>query len=111
MVSKLLEKRLTGYVFPTAPGDYGAIVSQSVTFGPSDTLLNVTVPINDDSVYELDEMFTAVLNTNDPGVVLFDATATATITDDDGKFIYSGQSFTHPAIYIQQTTKYDTLQH
>ena len=56
-----------------------------MTFGPSDTLLSVTVPINDDSVYELDEMFTAVLTTTDPGVVLFDATATATITDDDSK--------------------------
>ena len=82
----LLEKHLTGYIFPTAPGDYSTVVSQSVTFGPSDTLLSVTVPINDDSVYELDEMFTAVLTTTDPGVVLFNDTATATITDDDGKF-------------------------
>ena len=57
-----------------------------MTFGPSDTLLSVTVPINDDSVYELDEMFTAVLTTTDPGVVLFNDTATATITDDDSKF-------------------------
>ena len=80
-----LAKHLTGYVFPTDPGDY-SVVSQSVTFGPSDTLLSVTVPINDDSVYELDEMFTAVLTTTDPGVVLFDDTATVTITDDDGRF-------------------------
>ena len=85
VTSLSLAKHLTGYVFPTDPGDY-SVVNQSVTFGPSDTLLSVTVPINDDSVYELDEMFTAVLTTTDPGVVLFDDTATATITDDDGKF-------------------------
>ena len=85
VTSLSLAKHLTGYVFPTAPGDY-SVVSQSVTFGPADTLLNVTVPINDDSIYELDEMFTAVLTTTDPGVVLFDDTATVTITDDDSKF-------------------------
>ena len=82
MVSKLLAKHLTGYVFPTDPGDYRVAVNQSVTFGPSDTLLNVTVPIIDDSVCEPVEMFTAVLTTTDPGVVLFNDTATATIIDD-----------------------------
>ena len=86
VISLSLAKHLTGSVFPTDPGDYSAVVSQSVTFGPFDTLLSVTVPINDDSIYELDEMFTAVLTTTDPGVVLFDDTATATITDDDSKF-------------------------
>ena len=86
VMSFSLAKHLTGSVFPTAPGDYSAATSQSVTFRPSDTLLNVTVPINDDSVYELDELFTAVLTTTNPGVVLFDDTATATITDDDGRF-------------------------
>ena len=85
MVSKLLAKHLTGYVFPTAPGDYSAVVNRSVTFGPSDTLLNVTVPIIDDSVCEQEEIFTAVLTTTDPGVVLFKDTANATIIDD-GKF-------------------------
>ena len=73
-------------MFIPAPGDYNATTSQSVTFSPSDTLLNVTVPITDDSVYELQETFSAMLTTTDPGVVIFNDTASATITDNDSKF-------------------------
>ena len=71
--------------FLPASTDY-ATTNQSVTFGPSDTLLNVTVPITDDSVYELHETFSAMLTTTDPGVVIIANTASATINDDDSKF-------------------------
>ena len=71
--------------FLPASTDYTA-TNQSVTFKPSDTLLNVTVPITDDSVYELQETFSALLTTTDPGVVISTNTASATITDNDSKF-------------------------
>ena len=71
--------------FLPASTDY-ATTSQPVTFRPSDTLLNVTVPITDDSVYELQETFSAMLTTTDPGVEIIANTASATVTDNDSKF-------------------------
>ena len=71
--------------FLPASTDY-ATTSQTVTFRPSDTLLNVTVPITDDSVYELQETFSAMLTTTDPGVEITANTANASITDNDSKF-------------------------
>ena len=71
--------------FLPASTDY-ATTSQSVTFGPSATLLNVTVPITDDSVYELQETFSAMLTTTDPRVEITANTASASITDNDSKF-------------------------
>ena len=71
--------------FLPASTDY-ATTSQPVTFRPSDTLLNVTVPITDDSVYELQETFSAMLTTTDPGVEITANTASASITDNDSKF-------------------------
>ena len=71
--------------FLPASTDY-ATTSQPVTFRPSDTLLNVTVQITDDNVYELQETFSAMLSTTDLGVVIIANTANATISDDDSKF-------------------------
>ena len=71
--------------FLPASTDYTA-TNQPVTFRPSDTLLNVTVPITDDSVYELQETFSAMLTTTDPGVEITANTASASITDNDSKF-------------------------
>ena len=71
--------------FLPASTDY-ATTSQPVTFRPSDTLLNVTVPITDDSVYELQETFSAMLTTTDPGVEIIANITSATITDNDSKF-------------------------
>ena len=73
-------------VLLSAPGDYVATTNQSVTFSPSDTILNVTVPITDDSVYELQETFSAMLTTTDPGVEIIADTASATITDNGSEF-------------------------
>ena len=72
--------------FLPAPGDYNATTNQSITFRPSDTLLNVTVPITDDSVYELHETFSAMLTTTDLGMEIVADTASATITDNESKF-------------------------
>ena len=71
--------------FLPASTDY-ATTSQPVTFRSSDTLLNVTVPITDDSVYELQETFSAMLTTTDPGVEIIANITSATITDNDSKF-------------------------
>ena len=71
--------------FLPASTDY-ATTSQPVTFRPSDTLLNVTVPITDDSVYELQETFSAMLTTTDPGVEIIANITSATINDNDSKF-------------------------
>ena len=70
---------------PLAPEDYTAVIEFPVIFESSDTSQCDEVPITVDTRYELDEMFTAVLTTTDPGVVLFNDTATATIIDDDSK--------------------------
>ena len=71
--------------FLPASTDYTA-TNQPVTFRPSDTLFNVTVPITDDSVYELQETFSAMLTTTDPGVEIIANITSATITDNDSKF-------------------------
>ena len=71
--------------FLPASTDYTA-TNQPVTFRPSDTLLNVTVPITDDSVYELQETFSAMLTTTDPGVEIIANITSATITDNYSKF-------------------------
>ena len=46
----------------------------------------MTVPITDDNVYELQETFSAMLTTTDPGVEIIVNTASATINDNDSKF-------------------------
>ena len=71
--------------FLPASTDYTA-TSQPVTFRPSDTVLNVTVPITDDNVYELQETFSAMLTTTDPEVEIIANITSATITDNDSKF-------------------------
>ena len=46
----------------------------------------MTVPITDDSVYELHETFSAMLTTTDLGMEIVADTASATITDNESKF-------------------------
>ena len=60
--------------------------SQIVTFAPGDTIKTVQVPINNDTVYEGLEQFTAQLTTTDSGVVIFQPDAIARINDNDGIF-------------------------
>ena len=83
--------------FPLAPGDYTGITSRSLSFGPSDTLLRVTVPITNDNAYELDETFSAVLTISSRGlgVVVCAQQAMVTIYDDDSKFTSSGDIAGH----------------
>lgn len=62
--------------------DYVA-VNQTLVFNPGVTTLQVSVPLIGDSVGEADETFTLMLS-NPVGAALGNATATATIIDDDG---------------------------
>lgn len=63
--------------------------NSDLTFGATDASIDVTVPLNDDSVYELPEYFLGLLTTSDSGVTIFADTANATILDDDSNYLLS----------------------
>ena len=72
------------HLFRIATLDFTA-TSIDVTFIPGQTTATVEVPITDDSVSEDTEMFSAVLSTTNPNVMLGEDTASVTILDDDSK--------------------------
>ena len=51
----------------------------------SQTFTSISVPIIDDSTVESTEMFSAVLTSTHPNVVLVQKTVTITIIDNDGE--------------------------
>src|SRR5438128_1256628 len=67
----------------TAPADYAAIPTTTLTFNPGQTTKTITVPVNGDIVDESDEAFTVNLF-NPTNATLSSATGTGTIIDDDG---------------------------
>src|SRR5256885_5747222 len=67
----------------TAPADYVAIPTTTLTFNPGETIKSITVPVNGDTVDEIDETF-AVNLSNPINATLSTASGTGTITDDDG---------------------------
>src|SRR5204862_3124170 len=67
----------------TAPSDYVAIPTTTLTFNPGQTTKTITVPVNGDIVDESDEAFTVNLF-NPTNATLAGATGTGTIIDDDG---------------------------
>ena len=75
--------------YPTAPGDYMALSSEPVMYGPGDTpgtaMSCVNVTIIDEDIVENDETFDIMLSSSDPRVTLGTNQATATITNDDRK--------------------------
>jgi hypothetical protein len=66
-----------------APGDYAAVPSSTVTFGPGVTTMPVNVTVAPDYIGEANESLTLKLKmpTN---AVIADTAAAGTITDDDG---------------------------
>src|SRR5207249_2953752 len=66
----------------TAPSDYVAIPTTTLTFSPGQTTKTITVPVNGDLVDETDETFTVNLS-NPTNATLSTATGTGTIIDDD----------------------------
>ena len=65
-----------------APGDYSAIVNGTVTFAPDETVKEVTVLVNPDTIPETDETFTITITNVSFGTV-GRATGTGTIANDD----------------------------
>lgn len=75
--------------YHTASNDYEA-TSELLTFGPSVTTTEVSIPITNDRVYEPDlEQFLGRLGLVTPGVdvTIMPAEATVTINDDDGNVL------------------------
>ena len=66
----------------TAGSDFDAVAG-TLTFAPGETRLTVDVPTTDDDIDEDDETLTLTLS-NPVALTLGDATAAATIEDDDG---------------------------
>ena len=55
-----------------------------VTFEAGSTRATVNVQITEDSEIEGSEIFTAVLSSSEPNVMIGDGTASVTILDNDG---------------------------
>ena len=70
--------------FLSAGSDYSPI-SNTLNLTSSTTMVEVLIPIIDDSVVETDEQFTVVLSSSDPNVLTSNNQATVTIVNDDGK--------------------------
>ena len=68
----------------SAGSDYVGDNGTTVTFGPNDTSITVTIPTIDDDVYELEETFLGVLR-SDTDTLLGISMASATIIDMDSK--------------------------
>ena len=67
--------------------DFTGIVLRTLTFPPGgDDVIEVSIPLINDTVNEPRENFFATLFTSDPNVVIVEDTATVTIVDDDGEF-------------------------
>ena len=71
--------------FLSAGSDYSPIHS-TLNLTSSTTMVEVLIPIIDDSVVEMDEQFTVVLSSFDPNVMISDNyQVTVSIVDDDGE--------------------------
>jgi hypothetical protein len=68
----------------TAPSDYTAIPTTTLTFLPADTTKQFTVFVNGDTTFEPDEAFTVHLSTAS-GATISDADGTGAITNDDAR--------------------------
>ena len=66
----------------TAGSDYTSVSMMIIL---SQALTSVSVPILEDLTVESDEIFSAVLTSTHPNVVLGEHTATITIVDNDGE--------------------------
>jgi len=73
----------TSYENATAPGDYTAIVNQTVQFQPGETVKQVAVTVNDDGIFEWEQFFRVLLS-NPSNVSIADGTGIGTILDNDG---------------------------
>jgi hypothetical protein len=83
----------------TAGDDFTAVASGGVLFGDGVNERVITIAINNDAVYELDEYFQVVLNGDATGAHLREPhIATVTITDDSDAGIFSFSNATYLAV-------------
>ncbi len=79
---------------PTDSDDYVPRINFTVTFQPSETLIQIPIAIRNDDTLEGIERFFAVLTAMDPSVVeIVNGTASISIIDDDrtythGQYMY-----------------------
>ncbi len=66
----------------TADGDYDAH-SETVSFGVGETTKQVLIPVNGDTVLEVDEVFSLVASNPSSGLAILDGTGDITITNDE----------------------------
>ena len=72
------------YIYKLTGLDYSPLINEEVTFGPSETIKFVMVPITEDNVFEGEESFTVTLSLvpGSSGVEIGQqGTATTTIVD------------------------------
>ena len=62
-------------------------------------MVEVLIPIIDDSVVESDEQFTVVLSSSDPNVLTSDNQAAVTIVNNDGELHIPGERVGKSAVY------------
>ena len=78
-----------GGTMPASGADFagGVLPSGTVSFGPGDHQQTVTVEVDGDTVYELNESFTVTLANPSAGAVIGQPTAVGAILDDDTIFV------------------------
>ena len=81
----------------TAGSDYTAVTAGSATIAAGSTSTTISVPILEDSLYELAETFTVTLSNATNATLGSDTTTTVTINDDD--------SSQKPTVSMQDATK------
>ncbi len=81
----------------TAPSDYTALPSTTLTFLPNETSKQMTVQVNGDTTPEATETFTVQLS-SPVNATISSGTGTGTITNDDGtpSIVYVDDNFPNP---------------
>ncbi|HJR07106.1 MAG TPA: Calx-beta domain-containing protein [Pyrinomonadaceae bacterium] len=82
----------------TAPDDYNAVTTTTLTFAPNETSKTITVTVNFDNLTEGNETFTVNLSNPTGGATIADGSGTGTITDPvaEGQLLISEFRFRGP---------------
>ncbi len=71
--------------------DYVSVINMPIILSASMQTIQISVDLNDDPIFENNEMFRGILTIiSGEGVSLSPGTADATIIDDEGMYTYSG---------------------
>ena len=64
------------------------IVQRTLTFPPGDDVIQVSIPLINDTIDEPTETFFSTLFTSQPNVMIIEDAATIDIIDDDGESVW-----------------------